>query len=98
MITYVLEKDERMGWSTHVVRVNGSTVAGITDQTPQEAVNAFVALCKLHKFELATLVREADERRQWNIDHPGQGRDWPAFKNLDRKRDALLKEAGIRDS
>lgn len=81
-----------------MVRVNGRTIAGITDQTPQEAVNAFVKLCELHKFELAILVKEADERRQWNIDHPGQGKDWPAFKNLERKRDALLKMAGVKDS
>lgn len=98
IITYSFEKDERMGWSTHMIRVNGSTVVSITSETPQKAVDAFVALCEIHEFELASLVREADERREWNIAHPGQGKDWPAFKNLERKRDALLKQAGVKDS
>lgn len=101
MISYSLERDERMGWSTHMVRADGRTICGITDSTPQAAVDRFVDLCKANDPLLAELTLAAEERREWNMAQlasGGQGRDWPAFRKLEQMRNKLLREAGIKDT
>lgn len=74
-----------------VVEVDGSMVAILTEATPQDAKDRFVAACRRDAEELGQLTRERDENR-------GQGRNWPAFKNLERKLAALCREAGVIDS
>lgn len=98
MIEYKYEKSERMGWYTHMFRVNGSVIAGVTSETNTRAVATFKMLCEAHEAELAALVEASNEARQWNYNNPGRGKDWPAFRNLERFRNRLLKEAGIKDS
>lgn len=98
MISCDREWDDRMKWHTWMVRVDGITIAGVTDETGEPAVRRFEALCKANETELKKLVESAEESREWNVDHPGQGKDWPAFKKLERFKERLLKEAGIQNS
>lgn len=98
ILTIDLERDERMGWRTYQVRVNGLDVMGITEETGEEAVERFKAIAEKHAAELLVAVRAVNERREWNIAHEGQGRNWPAFGRLDALKAKLLKEAGIRDT
>lgn len=81
-----------------IVMVDGTTIAGITPQTPEDATNKFVALCEQHKDELAALCLAANERREWNMNNPGKGKDWPAFRSKERMVKRLCNEAGIIDS
>lgn len=100
-ITYSLEKDARMGWSTHMVRVDGVSICGITDQTPIEAVQAFVKLAHENDAELGRLVKAAEAKRDWNIAESNAGRmgkDWPEFRELERFKAKRLKQAGVVDS
>lgn len=70
----------------------------VTNATPAAATARFTALCEEHDIELVYATRDAAERRQWNHAHPGQGRDWPAFRRLEHLVSKLLREAGIKDS
>lgn len=97
-VTCDLEHNERMGWSTYKIRVRGLDVCGITDLTDKSSVDRFVELANACETELFKLVTDANERREWNMAHIGQGKDWPAFKAKDNKISALLREAGIRNS
>ncbi len=98
MITADLERDERMGWNTYKVRVDGLDLFGITEATGKPAVDRLVAICQPRWRELSRLCRDAEEARQWNRDNPTKAKDWLVFKNLDRVKDALIKQAGIKDT
>ncbi len=98
VVTMDRELNERMGWYTYMVRVNGIVVCGITDQTGEAKANKFFELCQLHATEVQEACVNAEERREWNMAHEGQGRDWPAFKIKERLVARLLKEAGIRNT
>lgn len=97
-ITYAHEFDERFKWYTHMVRVDGITIAGITGETSAVAVEKFVSLCREREAEITVAVKAAEEKRNWNYANPGKGKNWPEFGKLERLKDSLLKEAGIKDS
>lgn len=98
MIEYSLVYDEKFKWSTHMVKVDGITIAGITDQTPLPAIHKFVALCQENEEELSKAVKAAEEKRNWNYAQPsGKGRMWPEFGRLEKLKNRLCKEAGIKD-
>lgn len=80
------------------VSVDGHILAIITEATDRTALTKFITLCQENDATLGGLAAEAETRRQWNYDHPGQGRDWPAFRNLERFLSKLLSTAGVKDS
>lgn len=98
LVVYSYDYDERMKWHTHRVRVNGISFAGITEQTDADAVKRFVTLCHENATAIAGAVMAAEEKRNWNIANPGKGRNWPEFGRLERLKDDLCKQAGIKDS
>lgn len=91
--TYI-QKD----YGTTVVQVDGLTVAGITDLTPKKALVRFIRMVGQNAGKLSRLLRAAEARTKWNINHPGEGREWPEHKELEKFRDQLLREAGVVDS
>lgn len=100
MARYELVKDEHMGWRTYRVYIFSSSesIAGITEETGEEAVERFTKIVSIREFEVVKAHSEYLERRQWNYDHPGQGKEWPAMKHWSKLLNNLLKEAGIKDS
>lgn len=100
-LTINREQDSRMKWFTYKVRVDGHDFMGITDETGAEAVKRLEAIARPRADLILELILAANERREWNMQQlkaGGQGRDWPAFRNLERMRNRLLKEAGIKDT
>lgn len=99
MVEYSCEHDAKFGWNTHMVKVDGITIVGITDQTPLPAVHRFVDLCRENEEELSRAARAAEEKRNWNTAAGwGKGKNWPEFDRLAKLKDKLLKQAGIKDS
>lgn len=70
-------------------------LANITAATDRDAVSRFISLCSKEADELTRLGIEYEDRRQWNLNSNGKGRNWPIFNKLDRRVDQLLKQAGI---
>lgn len=100
-ITCGLEKDERMGRSTYKFRVDGKSILGLTSESGESAATRLKAICERNADKLLELVSASDKARQDNMDAlaaGGKGKDWPAFRALDKFKDALLKEANIKDS
>lgn len=85
--------------SKHGIEVfaNGERFVIITDETDRAALVKFVELCEANQ-QLPALVSAAKERRDWNMNSNGQGKDWPVFRQLERLVSKLCKEAGIVDS
>lgn len=84
-----------------LVTVDGHTIAGITDQTPNEAVAAFILLCEQNADDLAHLCSTAAEKREWNYKESEAGRkgkNWPEFTRKEKFIKRLLDQAGIIDS
>lgn len=80
------------------IEVDGHILSIITERTDPIAVERFIALCRENEVELGGIAAECETRRQWNYDHPGQGKNWPVFNTKEKIIDRLLKQAGIRDS
>lgn len=97
-LTIERELDERMGWYTYQVRIDGLDFIGITDATGQAAVDRFKAVATPYADELLRLIQKANQCRDWNKRHPGQGKDWPAFGKLEHMRARLLRQANIRET
>ena len=68
----------------------GWLIADVTEATDSNATNRFIALCKEHEVELRKL-----NEALWSVQ--GQKRMKPSSA-LERFKDKLLKEAGIKDS
>lgn len=97
-ITYEFLYDEKFKWHSHIISINGIIISSITDQTPIEAVNKFIELCKQHEDELAITATKREEKIQWNIKQPyGQAKDWPEFDQFEELKNKLLKQAGVED-
>lgn len=89
------------GGISHVVAVDGRTIAGITDETGIDKINHFIELVKAREDEISAALIAAEERRNWNraeLDAGRKGRDWPAFRRVDKIRKELCKQANIIDS
>lgn len=98
MVTAELVVDKNMGWKTYMIKVDGLFFCGVTEETGKERVDKLVSLMRPRWRELVALIKASDERREWNMKETRegrQGRDWPAFRNLERVKEELLKEAGI---
>lgn len=83
------------------VSVKGRTIAGITDLTPQDAVERFIKLCKENEQLLAHLTTRVEQRIRQNmalLDAGKEGKFWPEMRRLEQLKDKLLAEAGIVDS
>jgi hypothetical protein len=101
VITSPLVKDERMGWSTYQFSVDGLDFIGLTDVTGKAAAERLHKICEANSQELLDTVLAANTARARNqelMKTEGKGKDWPAFRALDKLRDRLLKEANIWDS
>lgn len=92
----ITKREER--YKGTAISIAGHTVSIITDATPRPAFNSFVELCRKNEAELLRLLIAADKARKWNYAHSGKGKDWPAFKSLERMVNKLLKEANVKDS
>lgn len=79
------------------VKLNGIRLACITKQTLETAKRRFVEEVERDKDVLAPLVEEAEAKRQWNYASDGKGQNWPIFRTVEKRIDALCKEAGIKD-
>ncbi len=80
------------------VAVDGCTLAIITHETDLEALARFVALCEKEDQALSSIGLLYEIKRKWNMDHPGEGKDWPIFRVKEQRVKALLHQAGIVDS
>lgn len=85
-------------FKSHVIRVGTYRLCLITDKTPIEAVNKFVQLCTENSAELEVLCKDAEEARDYNLKDLGKGKNWPAFGKLERFKQKLLDQAGVKDS
>ncbi len=48
--------------------------------------------------KLSIMIKEYEEKRQWNFEHEGQGKNWPIFSRLEHYLNTLQKQAGITDT
>lgn len=80
------------------IYIDGHLFSVVTKETGQGPIDKFIQLIEANKDELAALVTAQVDRRNWNMANPGKGRDWPAFRNIDRAKAKLAKAAGIVDS
>lgn len=90
-VTILSDRSIKFAVGTH-------TIAIITPATPKLAVEKFDELCRTHEKELANIGKQYEEKRDWNLTHPGKGKDWPIFRLKDRVVSRLLREAGVKDS
>lgn len=98
MITVKLERSEKFGWSTYIVRADGLDLFHITEETGKDAVDRLVVFSKPRWRELVRLLKDVEEAREWNRNNPTKAKDWPAFRALERVKKELLKQAGIKDT
>lgn len=70
----------------------------LTSQTNYNLIQKFIGICENHDIELSNLTEAVFDRRNWNFNNPGQGKDWPIFKRHERLVTKLLKQTGIRDT
>lgn len=77
---------------------NGVSFIGITALTGIDKIEKFYLFCLERDDQICALVAASEERRNWNMANPDKGKDWPAFRALDRMRNELCKLANIVDS
>lgn len=75
--------------------------AALQTESGGSAALRFTDLCRANEDKIRALVTAQKEARARNMEllkSQGQGRDWPAFRNWERFRRELLKQAGIKDT